>query len=47
MKTFSDVLECYEEIGKWLMEALLCFRRAGADMILSYYAKQAAIWLAE
>ena len=30
-----------------LMEALLCFRRAGADMILSYYAKQAAAWLAE
>ncbi|WP_246051635.1 porphobilinogen synthase [Panacagrimonas perspica] len=30
-----------------LMEALLCFRRAGADMILSYYAKQAATWLAE
>lgn len=30
-----------------LMEALLCFRRAGADMILSYYAKQAAIWLRE
>ena len=30
-----------------LMEALLCFRRAGADMILSYYARQAAAWLAE
>ena len=30
-----------------LMEALLCFRRAGADLILSYYAKQAAAWLAE
>ena len=30
---------------KALMEALLCFRRAGADMILSYYAKQAAQWL--
>ncbi len=30
-----------------LMEALLCFRRAGADLILSYYAKQAAVWLAE
>ncbi len=30
-----------------LMEALLCFRRAGADLILSYYAKQAAIWLRE
>ncbi len=30
-----------------MMEALLCFRRAGADMILSYYAKQAAQWLSE
>ena len=30
-----------------LMEALLCFRRAGADMILSYYSRQAATWLAE
>ncbi|HEX4870707.1 MAG TPA: porphobilinogen synthase [Nevskiaceae bacterium] len=30
-----------------LMEALLCFRRAGADLILSYYAGQAAAWLAE
>ena len=30
-----------------LMEALLCFRRAGADMILTYYARQAAAWLAE
>ncbi|MGQ0698569.1 MAG: porphobilinogen synthase [Panacagrimonas sp.] len=30
-----------------LMEALLCFRRAGADLILTYYAKQAATWLAE
>jgi porphobilinogen synthase len=32
---------------KTMMEALLCFRRAGADLIFSYYAKQAAIWLAE
>ena len=32
---------------KALMEALLCFRRAGADLILSYYAKQAAQWLKE
>ena len=29
------------------MEALLCFRRAGADIVLTYYAKQAARWLAE
>lgn len=32
---------------KSMMEALLCFRRAGADMILTYYAKQAALWLKE
>ncbi len=32
---------------KALMEALLCFRRAGADLVLSYYAKQAAQWLQE
>ena len=32
---------------KALMEALLCFRRAGADLVLSYYAKQAAVWLGE
>ena len=32
---------------KAMLEALLCFRRAGADLILSYYAKQAAEWLAE
>ena len=30
-----------------LMEALLCFRRAGADLILTYYAKRAAQWLKE
>lgn len=32
---------------KAMMEALLCFRRAGADLILSYYAKQAAQWMHE
>lgn len=30
-----------------LLEALTCLRRAGADMILSYYADRAATWLAE
>ncbi|MBI2383728.1 MAG: porphobilinogen synthase [Gammaproteobacteria bacterium] len=29
------------------LEALLCLRRAGADGILTYYAKQAALWLRE
>ena len=32
---------------KVAMESLLCLRRAGADMILTYFAKQAATWLAE
>ncbi|SEQ33137.1 porphobilinogen synthase [Solimonas aquatica] len=31
---------------KGILEALLCFRRAGADMILTYFAKRAAAWLA-
>jgi porphobilinogen synthase len=30
-----------------VLESLLCLRRAGADAILSYYAKQAAQWLSE
>jgi len=29
------------------LESLLCFRRAGSDIILTYYAKQAAKWLSE
>lgn len=28
-----------------VLETLLCFKRAGADAILSYYAKQAAQWM--
>ena len=30
-----------------VLEALLCFKRAGADGILTYYAKSAAQWLQE
>jgi porphobilinogen synthase len=30
-----------------VLESLLCLRRAGADAILTYYAKQAAQWLEE
>ena len=30
-----------------VLEALLCFKRAGADGILTYYAKDAARWLKE
>lgn len=30
-----------------VMEAMTCFKRAGCDIILSYYAKDVAKWLAE
>lgn len=30
-----------------IMESLLCFKRAGADGVLTYFAKQAAQWLKE
>jgi porphobilinogen synthase len=30
-----------------VLETMTCFKRAGTDLILTYYAKQAAIWLAE
>ncbi len=30
-----------------VLEALLCIKRAGADAILTYYAKDVAIWLSE
>ena len=39
--------------NKWIdekstvLEALLCFKRAGADAVLTYYAKDAARWLNE
>jgi porphobilinogen synthase len=29
------------------MESLLCFKRAGADGILTYFAKRVAQWLKE
>lgn len=32
---------------KTCLETLTCFKRAGTDIILTYYAKQAAKWLAE
>jgi len=32
---------------KVALETLTCFKRAGADIILTYYAKQASMWLAE
>jgi porphobilinogen synthase len=30
---------------KVVLETLMCFKRAGADAVLTYYAKQAALWL--
>ena len=30
-----------------VLESLLCFRRAGADVVLTYYAKDAAKWMFE
>mmetsp|Transcript_504 Transcript_504/g.761 ORF Transcript_504/g.761 Transcript_504/m.761 type:complete len:415 (-) Transcript_504:45-1289(-) len=30
-----------------VLETLTCFKRAGADIILTYYAKQAAMWMHE
>lgn len=32
---------------KAVLESMMCFKRAGCDVILTYYAKQAAKWLAE
>jgi porphobilinogen synthase len=32
---------------KVALETLTCFKRAGADVILTYYAKQASKWLSE
>jgi len=32
---------------KVALETLTCFKRAGADIILTYYAKQASMWLEE
>ena len=29
-----------------VLEALMCFRRAGADVILTYYGVEAAKWMA-
>merc|ERR1711957_605561 len=30
-----------------VLETLACFKRAGTDIILTYYAKQAATWVNE
>mmetsp|Transcript_4748 Transcript_4748/g.18978 ORF Transcript_4748/g.18978 Transcript_4748/m.18978 type:complete len:379 (-) Transcript_4748:62-1198(-) len=30
-----------------VMESLVCFKRAGADIVLTYFAKQAAQWMCE
>ena len=37
----------YIDEEKVALESLLSMRRAGADVILTYYAKQASMWMAE
>eukprot|EP01041_Mallomonas_annulata_P012208 gene12208-25637_t len=32
---------------KAVLETMTCFKRAGSDIILTYYAKRAAKWMAE
>jgi porphobilinogen synthase len=32
---------------KAVLETMMCFKRGGCDIILSYYAKQVAQWLWE
>jgi porphobilinogen synthase len=29
------------------MESLICIKRAGADLIITYFAMDAALWLSE
>ena len=50
----SGAYTCIWRPSEWLaeereciMESLLCFKRAGADGILTYFAKRAAVWLQE
>jgi porphobilinogen synthase len=33
------------DLEKTVLEALFCMKRAGADMIVTYFAKEAARWL--
>ena len=48
-----DVMFCSHIVVGWLdekktvLETMTCFRRAGTDTILTYYAKDAAKWLCE
>ena len=35
------------EEQKAIMEALLCFKRAGTDAILTYYADRVTEWLSQ
>lgn len=30
-----------------VLESMTCFKRAGADIVFSYYAKECALWLHE
>lgn len=45
--TMAAVQNGWLDERKVIMESLLCFKRAGADGVLTYFAKQVAIWLNE
>lgn len=44
---YNSVLQGWLDEKKAVLETMTCFKRAGTDMILTYYAKQAAMWLHE
>lgn len=50
---FINILPIHNVFQGWLdekkavLETMMCFKRAGTDVILTYYAKQAAKWLVE
>jgi len=45
--TMAAIQNGWLDERKVIMESLLCFKRAGADGILSYFSKQVATWLKE
>jgi len=45
--TMAAIQNGWLDERKVILESLLCFKRAGADGILTYFGKQAALWLNE
>ena len=45
--TMAAIQNGWLDERKVILESLLCFKRAGADGILSYFSKQVALWLNE